>query len=592
MTTIAYKYGLLEPLDWDQDCHEQLFRMNKLWNTLVEVEHQHRARYRALVGEEVAVATLQSQLDALREEQTALRTERKARRQKARARVATIEQDARLRVLATQIQGLAEQCRVARTLAKESLKEPIRALDAQRFEAVKVARQNSGLWWGNYNAVVHSYEVGRSRAMKDGAELRFRRFNGEGRFTVQIIQGASVEEVTSGTKQVRLDLTPRPIPGRGGKPRPRLGLTLYTRQTQSGRESRLLTFPVILDRPLPETARIQQVVVTRRRVATQWRYAVIFTCRLPDPPTIINVNARACGINLGFRQSPDGLLVGTLWDGLVLRRKCVPILWLHAMNEVEGIQQRRDLALAALHEELRAQWPLRPPEEPQSIAERLGNLVRAPRFSAATLAALVLQWREHPWWPQMLARLEAWRRVDKRDLETQENKREHLMCSRQEQYRLFAREIALSYGHIRIGAINLRRMAQLEFPDGTETDLHQQARRNRTRAALSLLQSEIARQAEKTGSTIEYVEGPVTSTCHRCAGRCAVGADVMHVCEHCSAVWDQDQNAAINAFRSPRERYGGDYNRAELSYQSSQGVAVNSHPPVSTQLPALIPRSR
>jgi transposase len=29
---------------------------------------------------------------------------------------------------------------------------------------------------------------------------------------------------------------------------------------------------------------------------------------------------------------------------------------------------------------------------------------------------------------------------------------------------------------------------------------------------------------------------------------------MIHVCEHCSGVWDQDENAARNIFAGPRER--------------------------------------
>lgn len=573
MSTLAYQYGLLDPLDWDQDCHEVLFRMNRLWNTLVQIERQHRTAYRQIVGADDAVAPLQAQLEALRTQQQGLRETRKARRQQARAKLATPEQDAPLKSLATQIQRLAVQCKAARREAKERCRKPVRALETERFEAVKVARNASGLWWGNYNAVCASYDTARTKAMKDGAELRFRRFTGEGRFTVQIIGGASFEELTTGVKQVALDLTPRPVPGRGGKARPRLSMTLYTKEGAP----RMLSWPIVFDRALPENCRIQQVVVTRRRLGTHWRYAAVFTCRIADVPAVHSGGSDACGINLGFRTTSTGLRVAVLADQAGVHwpsddpRQELSLEWMRGMDTAEATRQRRDLALNAIHAALRLNWPQRPPDIPESFGFRLGNLVRAPKFSPASLAAIVLRWRETPtWWPHMLARLEAWRAHDKKWFEIEAWLRDRLALARREQYRLFAHALASRYALIRIGAVDLRRMARLERPDGVETELHQRARRNRGRASLYLLQQEIERQADKAGAQVEYVEGPVTSTCHRCGSLCAVTADLIHVCEHCSAVWDQDENAARNIFAAPRERSNDDQNPGERSPLENQ----------------------
>jgi hypothetical protein len=40
--------------------------------------------------------------------------------------------------------------------ARDKLKPKIEALNAARFAEVKAARNASGLWWGNYNAVCAS----------------------------------------------------------------------------------------------------------------------------------------------------------------------------------------------------------------------------------------------------------------------------------------------------------------------------------------------------------------------------------------------------------------------------------------------------
>lgn len=554
-TPRAYRYGLLDPLDWDQDCHEQLFLMNAFWNSLVEIERNHRDRYRAIIGSDERVATLQTSLETLRQEEREVRTARKQQRQRAQKRVDTPELDARLHELGLAIRPLSAECKAMRTEAAARMRKPLRLLDDERHHAVNVARQRSGLWWGNYTAVLARYDVARIEAIREGGELRFRRFSGEGLFMVYLSRGASVDDITSGKKQVSINLTEQPVPGRAGKHRPQLAITIYTRD----RKPRLLTFPLIYDRPLPAHARIKQVTVVRRRIATKWRYAAIFTLRLPETAMVGTALTSPCGINLGFRQTPTGLRIATVFDGTTTVTHELPAAWMEANDDVDTIQQRRSKALNAIAMVLKTSWPDRPVSLPEPLTERIRNLVIAPKFGARTLARLTLYWRaEHALsWPDMLGRLENWRRIDKRDLEIQENKRDHLAMSRLERYRLLAKAIASSYAHIRIGKINLQRLARLEMPDGTEAELHLRARRNRARASLYRLQQEIKQQASKRGAIVEYVDGPVTVTCHSCGGRCGVTVDLIHTCEHCLFLWDQDENAARNIFAASCARFDG-----------------------------------
>ena len=55
-TTLAYRYALLRPLDWGEDCDAELRRANTLWNKLVEIERSHRDQVREIAAAEVAAA--------------------------------------------------------------------------------------------------------------------------------------------------------------------------------------------------------------------------------------------------------------------------------------------------------------------------------------------------------------------------------------------------------------------------------------------------------------------------------------------------------------------------------------------------------
>jgi len=53
---IVRQYGLLAPLNWDQDCQEHLWLQNKFWNRLVEIEAQYLEKCRAITSANEAVA--------------------------------------------------------------------------------------------------------------------------------------------------------------------------------------------------------------------------------------------------------------------------------------------------------------------------------------------------------------------------------------------------------------------------------------------------------------------------------------------------------------------------------------------------------
>lgn len=80
---IVRKYGLLKPQRWNSSADEQMRLMNVLWNTLVEIETDARARYHALMAEDSAVAAALATLTALKAEREALYEARK--RLKARS---------------------------------------------------------------------------------------------------------------------------------------------------------------------------------------------------------------------------------------------------------------------------------------------------------------------------------------------------------------------------------------------------------------------------------------------------------------------------------------------------------------------------
>lgn len=564
MSTIAYRYGLLSPLDWGDDVREHLWLQNKLWNRLVEITREERARYRAIIGADEDVAPIQARIDALKAKKEALLFERKRERAKARKRVATPELDAQIKDLAQGVRDASAEAKELRTAAKARMKPALDEMNQWRFQAVKDARNASGLWWGNYNAVCQSYDVARTKAMKENAELRFHRFDGTGRFTCQIQGGATPEAIFSGkcslvnVKPVQPEAFAHPSRGaRKRAQRTELALTIYTHD--GGR--RMLTFPMIYHRPLPANAVVKQVVVTARKIGTKLRWHVVFTCAMPDEAEATNGLGAACGINLGFIRVLGGMRVAMLSNGHGQRDDLVlPQGWMDGMDHVEAIQADRDLRLNAAHavvREIVGALPSDPPapepdpEPAPTLVGRLRSIAMAPKIGSAKLAAAVLRWRDErsDMLPEALAKLEAWRKLDKRLLEEQANLRDRLQAARTEKYRLWARGVVERYGVVAVVSMRLKEMAQVKAREnGTENDLVAPARAQRHRASLYSLQSELMRQCEKAGAQFVKVDDKVTPVCHSCGAETAIATDdIMQSCEHCHKVWDRDENAAINA---------------------------------------------
>lgn len=556
------KYGLLAPLDWGEDCDEQLRLMVRFWNTLVEIEQAHRAAYLALTAEDETVAAARDRLAALLARRAALIAERKARRRAAKARIATDDLDEELAQLKPLIAEAAAALKAARAAAKARLKPRLDALDAERKAKIKAARQpqSSGLWWSNYNAVVAAYDRARAMAMKRGGELRFHSWRGEGRLVNQI-QGGGIkvsEFLANGHAQIKLSVDPLPerkivkgereveVGKRHAGHRYALSVTVHS----AGRGARrLATFPIILHRQLPEDGTIKEVVVTRRKIASDERWHAVFLTRVPEAPKPSLAGRPTVAVNCGWRRLNDGLRVATvLTQGESVPSYVVlPEAILAGHARLRRWQSERDQGVTETAAWLRS----RPMEgTPEPVAEALARFLRAPRPSARSLARVALAWREHRQWREDdFLRLEAWRKADKRLWLTLEHARDKLIGHRRDLYRREAARIAGMAGEIVVDAADWASLARLSQPDGSENELWQGARRNRHIAAVGELLLYIRQAAAKAGVPVIEHEGPATWLCHRCGHEMERRrpAALYQFCGHCDPdrvhPIDQDVNA-------------------------------------------------
>lgn len=553
---VIRQYGLLNPIDWDKDCEDELLRMNQLWNRLVEIEHAFREGSSALIMSDPEVENIHRQLTSLYDTRSSLIEERKNLRRVNRRKVETLELDEHIQELSLKIADLRGGAASARKTAREKARERMRALEGKRRTSVKLARQESGLWWGNYNAVVKAYERGRQGALRNGGQMQFKRYDGTGRFVNQIQGGMTLAELFGAThSQLSVGNLPDGAwthPSRGERrrlQRTNLTATVFVR---SG-ERRTVTWPLVMHRPIPDDCLIKEVVVTRRKLGPSWRWQVTFTCtRSVDAQCDRKSRGRVVAVDVGWRRIPEGIRVATVVqnDGTPARFVTLPSDIVDGFALVETLQSRRDIMRNDIIAWLKSlKWSA----APEPLATQLLALQTETSVSAARVASLAIIWRDYQGWaPEEYHRLEKWRLGDKRLWLWELNQREKLIARRNDLYRRLASDIVKNADTIILNRLEIAKMSRLLSPRGQENPLPAAARRYRTIVAPSYFMKWVEIQAKKKGITIA-VHDTVNWACHACGviTKPLKPDDLLQTCVHCGATWDQDLNAChvmLNTF--------------------------------------------
>lgn len=592
--TRVYQYGCRGEPVLDEAAIGQLRLANQLWNALVEIDQAHQGAVDAAwqAQPEVAVATelLEAADAALAAALEAAAEERK----QARSRHPRSSRAAELAGLRAQRKVARLAQREAKAAAYDALAPLFHDLTAARRAAVKATYatyvQASGLYWPTYNAVIQAHDtaaaaVASRRKAGAAAELHFRRFEGNGTWTVQLQRAAADPERTfagllagdTKWRQVaRIDVEPvladpsawealspaqRRRAGRG-----QLAIRIGSRPDRS---AIWLELPVTFHRPIPADADITQIQVTRRRIGTHFELSASFTCRLAAPAPISSVHG-VVALDIGWRRLSDGALRVAVWQSPVTRtlqlpepaRRWVrpmagggelilPAPWLAEQTAMEKIQALRDLKLDALRP-LVVEWLAEHPDATEALDIR-GEVSRW--RSPARFAALALRWRDNRQSgdPTVLAALSAWRVQDRHLYERVANTRDQLGRRRREVYRCVAAALVDTYGVI---ALETMHIGQITRPGPAEDPSDEQAdaaRRQARAASPGMLTGAIRTAAQREGVVVVEVPAKDTTRIHQpCGTRLEASAAerITMWCPVCECGFDQDQNAAANLLAS------------------------------------------
>lgn len=556
----VYKYGLLEPIEgWDDQALHVLFLRNRLWNNFVALEHAHRNDYRTLMHNASPELTgIQARIEAIEIKRKTIAnppmdadpiTTDSALPQRPTQK--KDDQD----TLYAELKQLRLKAKQLREEIKGLIKPLVTELQTQRYRRVRELVRDSGLWWCNSRTVEDAYEFGRSRAMQEGGALKFHAFDGSGKYHVQRTGGFSLEEITSGRFsfcriEEAVERKSEVLSERSKRSRARhlLIMTIASERPIGQPKKRLtVSWPIVLHRELPTDGIIKYIEVVRKRVGNRFEWSCSITVGVPEgaDEQRLTSSKMVCGIDLGFRQTDDGLRVATVADSFGSIKHYV--INQQSMDYVEEIQKK-------IAEKTKAAWQLLRPilvdmrPYPEELAERIVGMLKAgDKPPNRAMVSLLNKLRAEPELsPKALTILDNWSTSIRMQSREMNDLRQKWLRRRKDRYRNIAAEIASRYSSVKIAALNLKDMAKSHRSDGSVSKLYPTARKNRYRAALSELSLCIEQACKKSGSMFEKIDPTkISRTCSYCGYINEVDeGDLVIICESCESKHDRDENAA------------------------------------------------
>jgi hypothetical protein len=570
LEVVVYKYDLFPPVDWDEDLTEELKRQNDLWNKLVQIEHAHVAAVREIGNAEVL--HLEAQINELQTEVEAVINSRRYIWHDAKRKVPTPELDARIAEINKQISSITTEAKKIRTKTYHENRDRLIELETKRRENVKLARQQSGCFWTNYNIIIRDYERARQRTFRFGLELKEKGFWGEGRLSCQLINGCPVPKFMA-RQDGMVSIGPKPewmrANGRRSGTSIKQGATLKFRafnykDCDGVKFHRFVSFPFIMYRPLPEECLIKEIAITRKRIASRWKYAVVFTMTRPKREHKQVPGYRPVAINFGWRKTEDGVRVATAVHQGNLQAPLytfVPDNIIRSFEEMADMQSERDRARNVLEPKLVAIT-----EVPKPLFEIWDKRVRnRTKVMQGIMIEIYHRWRTHcrEWNPELFAELETWfygqgrpdndpnwkqklynpaerMRIygERSARKEQANRREWISRSRLYFYRLEARRLVGNATRVIMDDHNMLRTARRR-----ESPLSPMARQRRVMAAPSILRQAIINYCRNHGIEICVFksEGPAH---WRCGNQISTEFpdEQRMLCIHCHEWFDVDIN--------------------------------------------------
>ena len=493
--------------------------MDQLWNRLVDIHEAYVIKYRCTL-----------------ENDSAFRTSREDYEKALHQGCSTPATADAQRTLA-----------LVQKEAQKRMASELRELEVRRREEVKIARQNSGLWWGNYNAVVKAFEYGRSATLRAKGTLRKKEGLGPGRLTNQIQGGASVEHLFDGTlSQVNIN----PVPGeawsdasRGRRKRLQRTFLHATAFVRDG-QRRTVTWPIVLHRPLPPDCRIKEVVVNRRQFAGRWKWTVSFFCTRVSEFISPAPGNRHVTVDIGWRKLEDGLRIATYLSGS--EEPVFVVLHNDFLGAYALIGELQAKLVTVLQEGVEIFSSLKVAETLSNCAARIEIFQSLTEKKHVDLIDLIRYLVKQNFFYQINnIEINNWHKSYNKIYLWLKNHQRKTILRRKHLYRNTAVSIVDRAASVTIHDVKLGELAVRRPAESNQAFFPQKARYYRVVAATSDLLRFIEQRCIKCDVPFTRIQLPTPLPCPTCGSiKRQTRADALvQKCLYCNAKWDQDVEA-------------------------------------------------
>ena len=622
--TRVYKYGavpLKQFLEVKESAIDELFKANRLWNKLVELHRLHRDKFNeARIKAHSAFGTHEKKIKAKNEQINAAYDAKRTARMKAGTKDANhplIEaENIKIKELQKQRKNLYLDRKVLAREADEKLgKDGKKQLSEAFKQDVKTATvvKNSGINNEIANTINRRFRTARDQAFKNpAAELKFHKFDGTGFWHYE--HALRETDPTTGKRKDQNGTTLRKLlVGNHGFEKDDRAFTLQFKKQKGKRAiyelrakisggatkaSKLYGhFDLIMHRPLPENAQIQNIELNRYRNGDKFTYAATFALRMPKPK-LKTIPQRAIGVDLGFRKffDEDGRIriaaIATIDgqdDGKVSFIDLPTTNWqkdnekaicdicgksghnsaragdknnyLRRIEYLDCLKSKMDDSATELGKKIIPLIKSSPPVSPDESKDWITRIKKWPKNITLSFEDA---YKMHRWLmrePEKAALLGAsiadplrqWWQKNSLSYREMHNLRQKTLADRREYYRIEANKLVQQGLPIIFEKLNLSFMAKTRDSDNR---LGNKARYQRFIGSPSEFRDAVKNAADREGIAYKEVNPSYTSkNCSACGTtNKQLKAEPEWVCQACGVVHDRDHNAAINIARRGLEQ--------------------------------------
>lgn len=305
---------------------------------------------------------------------------------------------------------------------------------------------------------------------------------------------------------------------------------------------------VYLHRPIPPDAKISYATIVERRIGKDLRhYLQLSATGLPvEAP---NGNSGIVAMHTGWTRDELGIQIA----GIAAAGEDEPQV-IYLDKKVEGMLEKEE-RLKSVRDKLRDEIvshikAVTVNDAPEDLADELLTIRKLPtqHVTQKRLAAVVWHWKNTcpDYAPALLERQDKWRKADKMLLQTSSHAGYRARNARKKQYESIAAKVTGDYGTIVLSKPDLKAAARIKKErTGEHTKFKPDARKNRTRAALSELHEKMLMSAAQKKRVVVGAVGERANVCAACGGEVAYNEEMERFdCASCRQVVEPLLNTA------------------------------------------------